>query len=684
MLVIGLTSGTIMHENVIFQKLNEVTITRSKWLITFVIDLKPYRTFIDRCRSNIDDVGLMARQIINRYHSDKLDGIKSLYVKLENKITGLNDSVDIITDNFDEYNRLQTRHKRSLLPFVGKALSFLFGTVSSADLDSIKRNIRKLAKNQDSIVHVVESGLSMLNTSRIQISDNRNSINSIIDDLRVIDEKIANISAALEKRLAEFEWATKTYLQLDLITAEISDMLQTLTAYLEHLHIQLNMLSLGHLSPSTITPHKLQALLREVMTRLPHRFKLSNNPETELWNFYKSLTCNTILYEEQILVITPIPLLDTQGTFELYKAHNMPLPMMANEYGITDKDISNMVVKYKLETEVLALNAQRTKYALLQPSELPACTNMVTGYCHIQSPVYPINLSQLCIVALFMQNKAKIKQVCRTEVTPQAILPQAEYLTNGQWVVSCNEKLRLSIVCESMVPETHTVVITPPIGVVKLNMTCSASHDRMTLPPYYHNESKYTADDLFLKIAKNTNVSDMLLWKPFYETIKKFNVTKFPDKLKKIETFSMNHLVDQLSNLSEIENMDAKPKWFYAFGLGGLIAVLILMSIIYTKLLRPWFAKRRVRRSIRYASVAPELEMVPVNTAGGEYAQGGYFPSVPSNGRGEMVPVNADSGDYARVGSSPSAPFNGRDETVQGGSARSTIRRLYPGLDGQA
>ena len=40
-----LTPALIIHENVTFYEVNEIALTRSKWLSTFIIDLKPYDNF---------------------------------------------------------------------------------------------------------------------------------------------------------------------------------------------------------------------------------------------------------------------------------------------------------------------------------------------------------------------------------------------------------------------------------------------------------------------------------------------------------------------------------------------------------------------------------------------------------------------------------------------------------------
>ena len=50
-----------------------------------------------------------------------------------------------------EYKVLHPRTKHSLLPFVGQAFSFLFGTVSDGDLGPIRRNLHILRRNQEGV-----------------------------------------------------------------------------------------------------------------------------------------------------------------------------------------------------------------------------------------------------------------------------------------------------------------------------------------------------------------------------------------------------------------------------------------------------------------------------------------------------------------------------------------------------
>jgi hypothetical protein len=92
------------------------------------------------------------------------------------------------------------------------------------------------------------------------------------------------------------------------------------------------MLSLGHLSPTVIRPSELRTLLTEIKNELNSKFKLPFDPEVDIWTFYKTVTCTTLLDTEHLTVVMSIPLLDNMGTFEVYKVYNLPLPHGSNQH----------------------------------------------------------------------------------------------------------------------------------------------------------------------------------------------------------------------------------------------------------------------------------------------------------------------------------------------------------------
>ena len=81
------------------------------------------------------------------------------------------------------------RPERSLLP-VGQFMSFMFGTVTDADIGNIERSVIDLARNQKKIIHYLEESMTLINLSRVHISENRRSIMDLIDCFQLVDAEI--------------------------------------------------------------------------------------------------------------------------------------------------------------------------------------------------------------------------------------------------------------------------------------------------------------------------------------------------------------------------------------------------------------------------------------------------------------------------------------------------------------
>ena len=68
-------------------------------------------------------------------------------------------------------------------------MSSLFGTLFQNDIDNINRNINILSDNQENIIHDLEMSLSILNITKIQISENRRSIMGLVICIQNLIEK---------------------------------------------------------------------------------------------------------------------------------------------------------------------------------------------------------------------------------------------------------------------------------------------------------------------------------------------------------------------------------------------------------------------------------------------------------------------------------------------------------------
>ena len=218
------------EKNIIFKKTSEVIITRSKWLITMVVDLAPYRILLDRLKSEIIALRRARNQVAENYvHQER-------YIKL---LYSLEQESRVMESQWKEMNLylrgiglLQSRPRRAVIPIVGKALSVLFGTVSEEDVRVIRRKLTDVERNQKTIAQVARESLLILNITRVELSKNRVSINWLTRNLHDLQEEVSNITESVRAELQELDNFMQQYFQLLSITAGVRQTSQSLMTLL--------------------------------------------------------------------------------------------------------------------------------------------------------------------------------------------------------------------------------------------------------------------------------------------------------------------------------------------------------------------------------------------------------------------------------------------------------------------
>ena len=178
-----LTQALIVHENVAFHMINEIALTRSKWLTTFVIDLKPYENFLTKLSNDLDKARTAAHTIDQFYEAPSKQDFRSVIAGLRAEIATLQKDQMNLVESYIDLHAIHTRIQRSLIPIIGKGLSFLFGTATEADLKVIHNNIDKLVNNQEEMAHVIDENISVINITRVEMSQNRQTLNKIIGSI---------------------------------------------------------------------------------------------------------------------------------------------------------------------------------------------------------------------------------------------------------------------------------------------------------------------------------------------------------------------------------------------------------------------------------------------------------------------------------------------------------------------
>ena len=585
-LIISHALGIFTSENVVFQKTNEVFINDAKWSVTFVHDLRPFQKLINQIKNDLVHTDEIVRTITNFYESSNLTGYVETFKSLHIEVDLLTDTYNSVYDNFAEYQSLSVnghRSQRSLIPIIGQLMSTLFGTVSENDLENINRNIKALAGNQKQIIHDLDVSLSVLNLTRMQVSENRRSIMDLIIVVQKLDRKIFDLQQVFSVKFVRLEQFVHTYLQFQMILDEIKQTTQDAVFYLESLKSELNMLSMQHLSTNTISPKDLKELLIEVESKLPNNYELPRNPRKDIWYFYKTLTSITYLEDNEIRIVLKIPLINTKEEYEVYRIYNLPLPMATKQ--------TNIMLKYTLETDMLMVSKDRSKFSLLTESAFHMCNSFHYRFCNPETAFYQANINRFCVVALFMQNQRDIKTFCKQMVILDQKLPLTSYLSYGLWIVVTNVPLTFTINCQSHKQKTYDIKIESPFGIIKLNNTCKASNKYLQLPEYFGKHSYFERSDPLQALLKLHNITNFSIWNDSKTNFVKLKSLKLPSHLLDLKEIPMQNFLRETGIYKSVNVDDVKSSTNWT-----VVAIISIASVLCIIII-VWFMLRKFKCS---------------------------------------------------------------------------------------
>ena len=258
--VLYLVRAVEIRDQVIFHKTNEISTTRAKWLATIVSDFDEFSNFMSLVEKDIDriEAGLDVNLNSFKINDTKIEAFRNVFEGLREEtkyLRTLKENVETeVTQIMHQVHNSSQQHrsKRSLLPFVGEGLSWLFGVVSDRDLNEIRFQMNNLALNQKQIIHVFEKELSLINESRALIHENRQSIIEIVGSIRKLELTMKEIKRDFENQISTNRYVLEVYARLVLVMEEIKFLLRDARFYLIDLKSKLGYLSIGKISTDVI------------------------------------------------------------------------------------------------------------------------------------------------------------------------------------------------------------------------------------------------------------------------------------------------------------------------------------------------------------------------------------------------------------------------------------------------
>lgn len=178
--------------------------------------------------------------------------------------------------------------------------------------------------------------------------------------------------------------------------------------------------------------------------------------------------------------------------------------------------------------------------------------------------------STLCIIKLILKVETEISNTCKKIVDSRVLFPMAEYLANGQWLVSTKTQIQFDIECDQTNDDLKvikTLLLEPPMATLKLTMSCTGYSGHMSLPPFLNKESRYNISDSIVDFVRSYKMLNHKLWLPFKTALAEYQTIKIPKKLEIVKDEPLDNLIRELSEVhTELEPMNISSSFWHYIG----------------------------------------------------------------------------------------------------------------------
>ena len=569
----------------------------------------------------------------------ELSNIDEVYDSSESTITS---AIKLLQTNQPQQ---PDRQKRSLLPFLGDALSWLTGTATTKDIRSIKTRINQLISTQtsqhDTLAHII----SILNVTRYATQSNRRGINSLIDAVRTTSYNIDNLYN-LTSSLASSINFHQLILQLRSVFANLRDALHHIRMVSAHTMDYIDAATTGTLSPRILPVKDLQGMLQHIADSLPSTLRLPVSPDDTL-HFYRYLRTHVLIENKQFLLLIDVPIQDRSRQISIYQVISINIPH------------GNYSAQYDVSTQFLGISHDATMAVELSPRQYKICKEANGQFCSITSPYQPLAKPPSCITALYTKSLSDITTHCSVKITKALETSLPTQIAPDVWLITTPAKAQpatTTLICPASPMET--INLRKPLHILKLPTACSATSPTFYLPPRYETSALDVNVSLQMANLHYINMSDQ-----HFRIWNHLGTNRTEDQLHHLSTISsipINSLYQHLlNNTGTIQPFDmttgssreANPLWtllthpgVYATAIGSLIPLGIGFLCCYLFWCRPAKLARRplTLGNTQYAIVDDNVVEAPIYRREGKAPQ----PTRPRENHGlaiEHLPTRPES-----------------------------------------
>ena len=433
---------------------------------------------------------------------------------------------------------------------------------NARSISKIKDNIDILQKQKQLQDKQIKQLAKYLNLTMHQVDRQNEMLYEMDTKLLILNKTLQHLMWTVDA--IRYENSVLHYFQARIYRVYTS--LYALHGDVDSLFEYMRILATQELNPTIIPPDVLKTILHRIEDDIKSNagLKLCEDPNTNIWSYYGTIKLTPIVLQDYLMLILTVPLKDQTLHMNLYKVHNLPMlhPTL------------QMHVQYEIEGPYLATLMDSMFITLPTAMDVRLCLMTKGHLCMFDQALYPVDNTNWCIYALFINDINKIRRNCILK--PLNRTTNLAYSLDGYlWAISALASEKLQIRC---VMEMHVVTIHPPLQIVDIGNGCEAYSTSIYIPA----KSELTATMQSLTRSQflldynfqYTNVSNFVVWyKTNFATLNKEEITSLKAKIMKLPTMPMDIFDKTLETINEKYPFTLSPKL--------ILALLILTGVCF-------------------------------------------------------------------------------------------------------
>ncbi|XP_043246251.1 uncharacterized protein LOC122393876 [Amphibalanus amphitrite] len=449
--------------------------TRTSW--TFVLKLEHH---VKLFKSKVSSIFAEHRQQL------RSDQASQLFTKFNQDVSVLDHEMNLTKSILRHlqvpHPHRPNRNRRSVLPFIGDALSSLFGTATDDEIQEVISRMNELSASQNDILNVFDNTVTVVNQTLVEIDTDRQTINRLANVTNYLTNEIYSLRRMVEDNLSS---VSELDSMLDIMFADLLNAIQDFRRSVINMEIIFSFVENGIVPRSFLPPARFTVILEEIQKMLPHKLALPFAP-TETDRYYSAIYTQTRRTANGLSVLINIPLMSVTDHFKVFQVFNVPVPKLLKD--------QTFMANYKIEkVNFVALSEDSHRFAFIDDDDMHVYLRRRLPFCPLRRPIMNTMTSSMCIPALLTNRTKDIKQFCDKVISVNVNTdPTAEYFGNGYWVVvSATIPISFDISCKdkSIINSSETLRLDDHLSLVKLDFGCTALNKYFRLPTHFRTDS---------------------------------------------------------------------------------------------------------------------------------------------------------------------------------------------------